>query len=207
MADTDQAPKRGGAGRTIAWGVAGASAAAVAGAAFFLWREKRIERPSYTALEADGDYEVRDYPALLVAETLAAGPRERGLDSGFTRLADYIFAKSRSGERLNMTAPVLSIEQGSDWLTRFVMPARFTAETLPDAPAGITIATLPARRVAVLGFSGSVNDGRLIEKEALLRSWIGAKKLTATGDAEHAFYNSPAMPAGMRWAEVLIPIG
>ena len=53
-----------------------------------------------------GDFELRDYPPLVVAEITTAGGRQQGLSSGFGPLARYIFAKERGGERIAMTAPV-----------------------------------------------------------------------------------------------------
>jgi DNA gyrase inhibitor GyrI len=201
----DDQPRSG--GRRGRYVLAGIGLLAVAGAGYVLYREKSIEKPKHKVGETDGQFEVRDYPELLVAETKVAGERAAALDQGFSRLADYIFAKSRGGEKVPMTAPVLSSSGGNgEWLTRFVMPARFTRDTLPEAGDGVRIGTLPARRVAAMAFSGTADDATLTEKEALLRSWLGAKKYNVRGEAEHAFYNSPFIPAAMRRTEILIPI-
>lgn len=203
----DSAPRaRRGRGRYAAWGVAGVGVAAAVGAGYFLYREKSVEKPRYNVVETDGEFEIRDYPELLVAQAQAVGPREHALDTGFGELADYIFAKSRPGGKIAMTAPVLSSEAGHGWQTRFVMPAHLTRENLPEPRTGVTIATLAARRVCAVTFNGPVDDDILAEREAQLRSWVGAKKLTITGAVEHAFYNSPMMPAGMRRNEVLLPV-
>ena len=158
-------------------------------------------------VESDGPIEIRKYPAMVTAGTEVRGARQAALVEGFRTLADYIFAKSRDGEKLPMTAPVLSSGGGNgEWLIRFIMPARFTRDTLPEAGGGVRIDTLPARRVAAMAFSGTADDATLAEKEALLRSWLGAKKYKVRGEAEHAFYNSPFIPAPMRRTEILIPI-
>ena len=158
-------------------------------------------------VEEDGEFEIRDYPELLVAETVVQGEREHGLDQGFARLADYIFARHREGEKVAMTAPVLSSPApGGGWLTRFVMPAYYTRDSVPEPGADISIATIPARRVAALRFHGGPDSAALGAREAQLKSWVGAKKLKASGPAERAFYNSERIPGPLRRAEVLIPI-
>ena len=200
-----EAGKRGSGRRKLAYGAAGALA--VIGAGWFLYRERSVEKPNYRIIEEDGDFELRDYPALLVAETVVQGDREHGLDQGFARLADYIFARHREGEKVAMTAPVLSSPApGGGWLTRFVMPAYYTADSVPEPGADIRIATIPPRRVAALRFHGGPVSAALGAREAQLESWVGAKKLKPTGPAERAFYNSERIPGPLRRAEVLIPV-
>jgi hypothetical protein len=193
--------------RTAAYGAAGVGLIAAAGAAYFIFREKNVEKPRHRVVEEDGQFEVREYPELLVAETTVAGERDYALDQGFSQLADYIFAKSREGDKLAMTAPVLSASAGgNDWATRFVMPAHLTRETLPPASPGVRINTVPARKVAAVRLGGTADEATLADYEEQLRHWIGAKKLRPAGEAERAYYNSPFMPAPLRRTEILIPI-
>jgi len=199
--------KSGNGRRYALYGAAGVGLIAAAGLAFFIYREKSVEKPRHRVLEEDGQFEIREYPELLVAEAKVAGDRSFALDKGFEQLADYIFAKSRDGQKVEMTAPVLSASAGGeDWSTRFVMPAHFTRETLPQPDPGVTITTVPARKVAVIRFAGVADEDRIADYEAQLRHWIGAKKLKAIGEAERAFYNSPFVPGPLRRTEVLIPI-
>jgi DNA gyrase inhibitor GyrI len=76
-------------------GAAAVGAALIGGAALYYYREKQTEEPDYRAIATDGDFQIRDYPALTVAETVVEGPRKESLSEGFALLADYIFAKSR----------------------------------------------------------------------------------------------------------------
>jgi len=190
------------------WAAAGgALVAAGAAYALFVRKEKQAEQPVYRVVESDGAIELRDYPELLVAETVAPGPRRTALDRGFARLADYIFAKRRSGGRIAMTAPVFSAPAGAEsWRTRFVMPGGSDETTLPAPQAGVGIARVPARRVAALRFNGTPDDAVLARREADLRAWLKARDLPSDGDVEHAFYNSPFVPGTLRRNEVLIAI-
>ena len=185
--------------------LAGATAALVA------YREKSVEKPAYAAVETDDAIEVRDYPALVVAETVTPGDRLSALNEGFEALSDYISARRRGagakGERIAMTAPVLTdrTERGQ-WRTRFIMPARYTLESLPEPAAGVNTATIPARRLAAIRFSGTAGDEALAEQERQLRVWLAQHGYTADGPAEYAFYNSPFVAPPLRHNEVLVPV-
>jgi len=205
--DRSRLPK----GAIIAGGIVGLAAF---GAAVYLLRETRVEQPDYTVVERDGAVEIRDYPALLVAETVTNGSRERALGDGFSRLAGYIFGKDRGGSdaasdrrdgKIAMTAPVLSDGGGQEWRTRFVMPDRYTRATLPPTGEHVDIADVPARRVAVIRFSGMADDTELYAHERRLRGWMAERGLAA-GATVYAFYNSPFMPGPLRRNEVMIAI-
>ena len=56
------------------------------------------EEPDYRALETDGDHQIRDYPALTVAETVVNGPRRAALDEGI-RSSPIICRPSRATAR------------------------------------------------------------------------------------------------------------
>ena len=180
---------------------------AALGAAFFLWRASKADQPDYKLVERDGDFEIREYPGLVTAATEARGPRDAALERGFKILADYIFAKSRGGEKIAMTAPVLSDGSAKHgWRTRFIMPAGKARADLPSPPSGITLANEPPRRVAAVRFKGRADDADLAAKEGALRSWLQLRAFPSEGLAEHAFYNSPVMPGPLRRNEILITL-
>ena len=193
------------------WALIGAATmalGAVAGAGYYLARERRIEKPDYALLDSDGDFELRDYPPLLSADARVAGGRKDALGKGFRILADYIFAKSRPGAPIAMTAPVMSDPAGeAGWRTRFLMPSSFTRQTLPAAPAGVAIVEIPARRVAAMRFAGVAGDATLAAEERALRRWIADNDFIVQGPAEYAFYNSPMIPGPLRRNEIWIPVG
>ena len=191
----------------------GVAALAAGGVAVVTYRERKTEQPDYAIVEADGAIEVRDYPDLLVAETVAPGDRLSALNTGFKRLADYIFAKrrgpgddARPDEKIAMTAPVLSdrTERGQ-WRTRFVMPLGRGVD-LPTPDGGVRTTQLPARRMAAIRFAGSAGDGSLADHERRLRVWLAQHGFSPDGPAEHAYYNSPFVPPPLRHNEVLVPV-
>jgi DNA gyrase inhibitor GyrI len=195
--------------------------AALVGGAFYLWRENQTEEPDYRALVSEGDYQIRDYPPVTVAETVVEGPRKEALGRGFRILADYIFAKSRGGEKLAMTVPVVQDSgdpMASDpplfdddlegaWRTRFVMPQGRSPADLPDPPAGVELISIPARKVAVVSFPGTGGDRLLAEQEDRLRGWLARRGEASEAEPEFAFYNSPMIPGPLRRNEVWLPLG
>lgn len=204
----------------VNWKAAGAVAAGTLvglGIAYVL-REKATPGPDYRVLVSDGDLQIRSYPALKVAETIVAGPRKDALNEGFGILADYIFAKSRPGEKLPMTVPVLQdagnpmasdpplfddeVEGG--WRVRFIMP---DGAELPEPPEGVSIIDVPARRIGVATFHGTAHDDRLEAAEDRLRGWLARHgEECAKVDPEYAFYNSPMIPPPLRRNEVLLAL-
>lgn len=187
----------------LGWGALGVGLAALVTGGLGLY-ERNLEQPIYAVIEKDGMFELRDYPAVLVAEAAVTGERSSALNTGFKRLAGYIFGNKQ--EKIAMTTPVFSDGATGAWRTRFVMPSRFTAATLPAMPDGVTAAELPARRMAVVRFQGPGSDAQLAEQEARLREWLTAYGLDATGDAVAAFYNSPFVPPPFRRNEVMIAV-
>jgi hypothetical protein len=187
--------------------LAAIGAVATVGGAFFLWRASRAEEPSYQTIESDGPIEVRKYPALVTAGTEHRGQRRDALNKGFQVLADYIFAKSRPGKKIPMTAPVLSdTDKDGSWRTRFIMPVGQARGELPQAPSGVELTSEPAARVAAIRFSGRADDATLDAKEGALRSWLQLRGLPHEGKAVHAFYNAPFLPGPLRRNEVLIEL-
>jgi hypothetical protein len=194
--------------------------------AVFVFVVQNVETPEYVAVESDGAFEIRDYPALVVAETTRAGARREALGAGFGPLARYIFAKERAGEkiamtapviqqrpeapaeRIAMTAPVIQSPTGEDaWSVRFIMPSGYSLEALPaPATSEVRLREIPAQRRAAVRFSGSTTDAALAEQEAALRAWMAARGLTAAGPAVYAYYNDPFTPGFLRRNEVLIDV-
>ena len=116
------------------WIFGGVAVAAAAAAGGWYLRERATERPNHRAIMTEEAFELRAYPAALVAETVRTGPRVAALMEGFEALADYVLARSRKGERIAMTAPILSDRaEPAGWRTRFFMPGKWTAATLPRA--------------------------------------------------------------------------
>ena len=111
-------------------------------------------------------------------------------------------------QEIAMTSPVMQDEagEGDTWRTRFVMPSKYTLDTLPTPPEDITLTEVEGRRMAAVRFSGRGSGDELAEREQDLREWIARQGLIAAGPAEFAFYDAPMVPPPLRRNEVMIPV-
>ena len=181
-----------------------------------------VEEPHYSVELRDGDIELRDYPALVVAEVTVEGSRRSAGNQGFRQLAGYIFggnsrreslpmtapvAEERSGERIAMTAPVTQQADGERWIVRFMMPDGRSLESLPQPnDARVRLKALPATRFAVIRFSGLAGADEVAAKTRTLESFIGSRAIAATGPPTLARYDPPWTPWFLRRNEVMIPV-
>ncbi|WOJ94034.1 heme-binding protein [Congregibacter variabilis] len=182
------------------------------------------DEPSYTLLEKSGDFELRIYDPMIIAETLVSGEMDSASNQGFRLIAGYIFGKnsSRTGEaqkismttpvtmqaapeKINMTSPVTTERVGERWRIHFVMPSEYSMETLPipDNPA-VTLREVPATHYAVLRFSGLVGEKKRAVKIAELQQWLAKKNISPTGSPELARYDPPWTLPFLRRNEILI---
>jgi hypothetical protein len=179
--------------------------------------------PTFRTVSRDGAFEVRDYPALVVAEVTVRGGRGEAANAAFRPLADYIFGvnvtrdrigmtapviQQRSGERIGMTSPVTQTAgAGESWIVRFIMPEGRTLASLPEPldPA-VRLAEKPAIRMAVLRFSGLAGGGALQDRTEELRRWIETRGMRSVGPPTYAFYDPPWTLPFLRRNEVMIPV-
>lgn len=173
--------------------------AALAWRAAHSWHAFTRTEP-YSVRRRDGDVEIRDYPARVVATTrLDPGSRT----GAFRRLFDFIRRGNGSRRRIAMTAPVL-IERGT---MAFVMPAEIAHEGAPRPNAvDVRVDRRPAQRVAVQRFDGrpsAENERRAVGR---LRQWLHAHRIPADDAPVVAYYDAPWVPARLRRNEVMLPI-
>jgi effector-binding domain-containing protein len=201
--------------KTVIIIAAGLFVLAVAGLLVFVYVVQNVEQPDYTLVRQDGDFELRDYPALTVAEVRRTGYRKQALSAGFSPLARYIFAKERPGEKIAMTAPVIQQPAASDsaaagasqWTVGFIMPKDAVSAGLPDpANADVRLTELPPRRVAAVRFSGRTTDERSAEQRKRLEDWIRAQGLSMRSEPIYAYYNDPLTPGPLRRNEILYDV-
>jgi len=99
------------------------------------------EQTQYTVVRADAPFELRDYPAHIVAETVVAGSLEGAGNRAFDRLFRYIAGHNRSRSRVAMTAPVAQREAGE----RIAMTAPVSQHEVAGEPQVAADACVIAR--------------------------------------------------------------
>ncbi|MEC7947905.1 MAG: heme-binding protein [Myxococcota bacterium] len=168
----------------------------------------RYEEPAYSVCLQQGELEVRDYTPRLLAEVTLTGDRKTTAGDGFRILASYIFSRDTpSGEPIGMTVPVGQVKQDDAWRMWFVLPSRYTRETLPPpSDDRIRIVEQPAERIAVLRRRGRMDKADFSGEAARLEDAARAAGLIPTGPATLAVYNGPLTPGPFRRNEVLLPV-
>lgn len=190
--------------RMLLYLVAGVLAAIVVLVVAWYVQTRNVETASYQVVESNGDIEIRDYPAVVVAEVTRTGSRDQAVRSGFGPLARYIFAKERDGEKIAMTAPVTQKDQGGTWTIQFIMPSSYNLQRLPrPADADVKLRELPPARRVAIRFSGWWSDELFKAKDAELRAWLASKGLAPSGTPTFAYYNDPFTPGFLRRNEIL----
>jgi hypothetical protein len=177
-----------------------------------------IESPKYKVVENDRKFEIRDYEKYIVAEVDIEGSYNGALNSGFGILAGYIFGGNSARasiamtapvtERIPMTKPVSAFQkQGKLYTISFSMPSKYTLDTLPRPnDANIHLREVPASRVAVLKFSGSLNERLVTKKTAELLDWLRNKNLNPRSAVASNQYNPPWIPGPFRTNEVMVKV-
>ncbi len=190
------------------------------------------EEPSYDVLKESREFELRRYAPQLLAETEVSGAFDTVGNQAFRILADYIFGNNQAAEKIAMTAPVSQapvagksdaggiripmtapVRQQSDasasgtYRFSFVMPSRFTLDTLPRPnDPRVELREEPARLMAVLRYSGGWGESRYRGHEQKLLEAVADAGLTPIGMPIYARYNSPFSLPFLRRNEVMIEI-
>ena len=192
-----------------------------------------IEEPAYKVIKQDGDFELREYGAMIIAEATVSGSLDEASGRGFRVIADYIFgnniasgattsekiamtapvtmtAANQSSEKIAMTAPVTMSAGGAapdTWRMHFVMPSKYTLASLP-APKNpaVKLRQVAGQRVAVNRYSGFSGEQKVADKTAQLNEWMARSSLAPSGKAQLARYNMPLTPPPLRRNEILVPV-
>ena len=165
-----------------------------------------VEVPAYKILKKEQNIEIRQYPPLIIAEVKTAGSRQASISDGFRILADFIFGNNegekqlsmngpitqQEGIKIAMTAPVQQEKTDAEWATSFIMPSKFSIDTIPNPINDrIKIIQIPSKRYAVVTFSGRSTEENLTTHTNELEKYIIGSNYSKAGNAKYAFYNPP----------------
>ena len=197
--------------------VAAMLVATVAGAAM------AVEEPKFTPVLREGDFELRDYPALVVAEVTVTGDQKEAASKGFRLLAGYIFggnkrrqsiamtapvAQQAASQKIAMTAPVAQTQTTAGaWVVRFTMPSAYTLQTLPvPDDASVNLRNIAPARFAVLRFSGLAQPADVEARSNELLGLVKSHRLRVIGAVTLAQYNPPWTLWFLRRNEVMVEV-
>jgi len=161
----------------------------------------KYESPSYTVVQKEGSFEVRDYPELTLVSTPM---QKRGADGSFMKLFRFIQGRNDHAEKISMTTPVLMSGTESGTMS-FVIPKEVAQRGTPTpSNTDLTISTKSAGRYAVYRFSGSSKPAPSEAAALKLQAWSAAQQLAVEGTPIFAYYNPPWTPGFLRRNEVLL---
>ena len=185
------------------------------------------EEPKFRLIEKSGDFELRLYNPMIVAETYVDGSLSEASNAGFRLIAGYIFGgnKSRQGsspekiamtapvtvepnsQKIAMTAPVVVESKDNRWRVHFVMPAEYALNSLPiPNDSRVSLREIAEQKTAVIVFSGLAGEDKVKDKTAALLDWIKSRGLEATATPQLARYNPPWTLPFLRRNEILINV-
>jgi hypothetical protein len=182
--------------------------------------------PDYAVLQKDESFEVREYDRLVVVETVVDASFDDAGGIAFRRLFGYISGDNQSAAEIAMTAPVIALDESSPggeeiamtapvtgqqtafgWRFAFVLPSDYTHATapLPNNP-DVRLEQLPARKVAVLRYSGSWSESGYTRNVQFLQQWMNRNQLAAGSAPRVAGYDPPWTLPFLRRNEIMIDI-
>lgn len=167
------------------------------------------EQQVYEVLEEHPDFELRRYPAHLVAETEVGGPFEPAGNRAFPRLARYLGGHNATSRRVAMTAPVVQEQRPGSrrYVVGFVMPADLSPEELPDpSDPTVHVRRVPAQTAAALRFSGRWSRGSYEKRTAQLLAALETAGREVVGPPRYARFDPPWTPWFLRRNEVVVPV-
>ncbi len=178
------------------------------------------EQQPYDVLEQHDGFELRRYPAHVVAEVEVEGSFEDAGNRAFRALFRYITGHNTSqqsvamtspvlqeaaSEKVAMTAPVIQAETaGGGYVVAFVLPASMTLETAPvPADPLVRVREVPERLAAAVRYSGRWTQSSYERHLTELLDAVAAAGLVAIGAPRLARFDPPFKPWFLRRNEVV----
>ncbi len=158
----------------------------------FAFKSDGIEMPSYRMIKKYGDVEIRQYPAMVIAQTqLSQSSVDNNMNNGFRTIAGYIFGGNDQNQKIAMTAPV--VMKMSDTATMyFMMPKKYSVNQLPKPNSNkVQILEESSRVLAVIRYGGFSSEKKIEKYQKKLAEVISQNNLKTKGPYMYMGYNAP----------------
>ena len=208
---------------------------ALVGGLIWMGAAMAIEEPAYKVVSTAGDYEVRHYAPMMVAQVLVDGDMDAASSKGFRLIADYIFGNNQSAQtassaKIAMTAPVTAVPQSSKiamtapvtaepqtaeldmqtankWLIHFVMPSQYTLENIPKPKNdAVSLRQIPEKQFVVFKYSGFNTTAKIQHLTEETISWAKGKGMQIVGAPRLSRYDPPWTLPMFRRNEIMIEV-
>lgn len=180
------------------------------------------EQQPYEVLDRYPGFEIRRYPAHVLAEVTVTASFEEAGNAAFRTLLGYITGQNQprsniamtapvvqsTGSTMAMTAPVITAPAASGAHTvAFVLPASIDQAAVPaPTDSRVRIRVVPEARAAASRYSGRWSQASYDEHCVHLLQALAEHGLTPAGSPRFARYDPPFKPWFLRRNEVIIDL-
>lgn len=182
------------------------------------------ERQPHDVITRYPGFELRRYPAHLVAEVDVEGSFADAGNRAFGVLVAFISGRNATRGKVAMTAPVLQEEastrvamtapviqepagQPGRHVVAFVMPSEFTLDSLPTpTDTRIRVREIPTQLAAARSFTGRWSEAIYREQLDALQAAVAEAGLQVVGRPRFARFDPPWTPWFLRHNEVVLPV-
>ena len=115
--------------------------------------------------------------------------------------------EQKENQKIAMTTPVQQQLADKSWRISFVMPSKFSMDSIPVPNNNLVqLKEVLEKKFVVIEFSGTNSNANVNEHENQLMSYIEANKINTIGSPKYAFYDAPWTLPILRRNEVMIEI-
>lgn len=169
---------------------------------------KSIEKPKILSSSMLSDWvELRELAPMIQAIVVVTWSQKLAINNWFRQLAWYIFwsnvvkqsvamtapvASSKQNANIAMTAPVATQQVWDTYRISFMMPSKYTIDTLPKPNnTNISFVQLPAKKYYVWKFSWYANESRANMQLAKFKKALNSQHIQSYAEPILNQYNDP----------------
>jgi hypothetical protein len=162
-----------------------------------------VSEASYQVLETlENGVEIRAYPEEIWATTVSENQND-----AFSPLFRYISGENERGEKIEMTAPVVTMNTDKGQFMAFIMPERFDIQSIPKpSSSSVKIQLIQPRKLATIRFSGYMTEGNYEKNLELLSKTLEVRGISTEGEPLLMQYNDPWTPPFSRRNEIALQV-
>jgi hypothetical protein len=167
----------------------------------------KTETQAYKVIQTGVDFEIRFYPGVTIATITSAAKSYKELgNSGFQKLAHYIFGGNQEKRQIAMTTPVHMDINDTLSTMSFVMPSNLNKDNLPQPDnSQVQIKNVPDEYVAAIKFGGFASDKDIKLNTEKLATALKTNGISNDDHFRFLGYNPPFQLFGRR-NEVIVNV-
>ena len=162
-----------------------------------------VSQADYDVLDTlENGVEIRAYPEEIWATTVADDQNR-----AFSPLFRYISGDNERSEKIEMTAPVVTMNTEEGMFMAFIMPERFDMQSIPKPSSSLVkLRLVEPRKLAVIRFSGYMSQGSYDSNLKRLREALEERAISTVGEPQLMQYNDPWTPPFSRRNEIALQV-